>query len=197
MFSHEKNISRSLGVTLAELMITIAIVAIVTAIAIPNFTQIIRKNRLTTHINELIVFLTFARTEAIKRNEAITIRTTGAEWESGWIVFRDLDGDGNGIAQGDLNDTVLRVHEALPNNFTLRSTGINRVTYRSSGISGNGSFVLCDNSDGNNIPEANTSRLIIINIVGRVRMGADSNGNGIQEKFGGNDITSCITSPFD
>ncbi len=183
------------GFTLVELLITIAIASMVATIGMPSFTQTIRNSRLTTNANELVTSLSFARSEAVKRNQTITIRRAGTEWESGWTVFVDLDGDGNGIPEGDTTDTVLRVYAGLPDNYTLRSTGINRVTFQASGISGNGSFVLCENSDGNNIPEANTSKVVIINSVGRVRMGIDADDDGIPEKDGG-ELASCIISPF-
>lgn len=196
MLTNKEIISYSKGFTLIELLITIVIIAIVATIGIPSFTQTIRNSRLTTNINELVTSLNFARSEAVKRNQTITIRRSGAEWEAGWTVFVDLDGDGNGIPEGDATDTVLRSYGAMPNNFTLRATGINRVTYQASGISGNGSFVLCENSDGNNVPEANTSRLVIINNVGRIQMGTDNDNDGIPEKNDGTEITSCTVSPF-
>jgi len=198
MLTHKKNISYRKGFTLIELLVTIVIVAIVATIGIPSFIQTIRSSRLTTNINELVTSLNFARSEAVKRNQAITIRKSGAEWESGWTIFVDLDNDGDGIPEGDVNDTLLRSYGPMPNNFTLRTTPVytNRITFQASGISANGSFVLCENSDGNNVPEANTSRLVIINTVGRVQMGIDSNNNGIPEKNDGTEITSCTVSPF-
>lgn len=185
------------GFTLIELLVTIAIVAILATVGIPSFNQTIRSNRLSTNINELVGSLNFARSEAVKRNQTITIRKAGTEWESGWSVFVDVDGDGDGIPEGDATDTVLRVYGAMPNNYTLRGTTpafTNRITYQASGISANGSFVLCDNSDGNNVPEANTSRVVVINSVGRVRIGGDTDNDGIPET--GSEITSCTVSPF-
>ena len=191
------------GFTLIELMITIALAGILAAIGLPSFTDTISRSRLTTNINELVASMNFARSEAVKQNRSITVRKSGTEWEEGWTIFVDMNGDGVYDADGVDNtlgtaddETELRIHEALPSHFTLRSTGINRVTYRASGQSGNGSFVLCDNKDGNNAPEAWTSRLMIINAVGRVRMGADNDNDGIPEKNDGTEITSCITSPF-
>lgn len=180
------------GFTLLELMVTIAIAGILIVVAVPSFSQTIRNSRLTTNINRLVASLNFARSEAIKRNHAVSVRKNGTYWESGWFIFADING--NGVQNAD--DTLLREYDPMPINFTLRATGINRVTYRASGLSGNSSFVLCDNSDGNNIPESNTSKLMIINTVGRVRMGADNDKNGIQEKFDGTEIISCTISPF-
>ncbi len=183
------------GFTLIELMVTIAVAGILMGIGIPSFSQLITSNRLTTNINELVTSLTFARSEAIKRGQPVTLLKTGAEWESGWTVFTDLNG--NGVLDNGDNDILLKNYAALPSNYTLRSTPgyANSLTYQATGISQNGSFVLCDNTDGNNAPEANTAKVAIINSVGRVRMGMDTDNDGIPEKDGG-EISSCTTSPF-
>ncbi len=89
--------AHSSGFTLIELMITIIIAAILFSIAIPSFTDTIAANRLTTSANELVTALNLARSEAIKRGMQVTIRNKGAatQWESGWDVFVDIDGNGN------------------------------------------------------------------------------------------------------
>lgn len=186
--------AKSSGFTLIELMITIAIAGILLAIGIPSFKSTLSSNRLTSYANEFVTALNLARSEAIKRGQPVSIRKSGPNWESGWRLFTDANGDGDGE---DAGDTLLREESTgLPSTFTLRGTYADRITYQSSGMSANGSFVICDNGDGNNVPEANTSRLIIINTVGRVRMGTtDIDGDGIPEKEDG-EITSCTVSPF-
>ncbi len=180
-----------------ELMVTIAIAGILLGVAIPSFTFIISSNRLTTCANELVTALNLARSEAIKRGQPVTIKRisdTSGDWRSGWTIFTDLDGDGTlDVAN---SDTLLRTYAALPPSFTLRGTYVNRITYQASGISANGSFVICDNSDNNNIPEANTSKLITVNSIGRPHIGIDIDKDGIPEKDDGTEINSCINSPF-
>jgi type IV fimbrial biogenesis protein FimT len=206
MMGYRKHRCCSKAFTLLELMMTVALAAVLMVMAVPSFTWAIRSNRLTAAANELVTALNLARSEAVKRNRPVTIRKSGTQWEDGWNIFIDPDGDGqrdddmdgDGDVQNDDKAlALLRVYAALPGNFTLRSTPsfVNRVTYQASGTSGNGTFVLCDNSDGNNLPEPNTARVAIINTVGRVRMGPDSDGDGIPEKAGG-EITSCAVSPF-
>lgn len=185
----------ALGFTLVELMIVLAIAGIVMTVGIPSFSQSITNSRLTTNINELVTSLNLARSEAVKRNQPVTIRKISTEWESGWSIFTDADGDG----VQEAGDTLLKTYGAMPDDYTLRGTTpgfTNRITFKASGLSGNGSFVLCDNSDSNNVPEANTSKLVIVNTVGRVRMGVDVDSNGVPEKADGSEITSCTVSPF-
>lgn len=192
------------GFTLFELMITIAIAGILVGVAIPSFTFIITSNRLTAYANELVTALNLARNEAVKRGMSVTVRKVddnsstnkgaGANWEDGWDVFTDADSDGNFEA----GDVLIRTYDPLKFSYTLRGNNFsNFIRFTSSGQSNtNGSFVICDNSDGNDVPEANTSRLIIVNSVGRGRMGLDSNNDGIPNTdttaTAASNITSCI-----
>ena len=192
----------SSGFTLTELMITLAIAGTLIGIAIPSFTSIISSNRLTAYANELVTALSLARSEAIKQGLSVTVRKVddnsstnkgaGANWEDGWDVFTDADSDGNFEA----GDVLIRTYAPLMPSYTLRSNSFsNFIRFTSSGESnGNGRFVICDNSDGNDIPEANTSKLILVNSIGRVRMGLDSDNDGIPNTntTASSNITSCI-----
>jgi type IV fimbrial biogenesis protein FimT len=190
----------SSGYTLMELMVTIAIAGILLGVAIPSFTSIISSNRLTTYANELVAALNLARSEAIKRGQQVVVRKTGTDWEDGWQVFVDIDRSTPARENVlDASDIVLRVYSKLPDSYTLRGNNnfTNFIRYQPDGSSNNiGSFVLCNNRDGNNIPEANTSKLLTINSTGRVHIGIDSDNDGIPEKDDGSEIISCTISPF-
>jgi type IV fimbrial biogenesis protein FimT len=191
---------RSSGYTLMELMVTVSIAGILLGVAIPSFTPIIYSNRLTAYANELVTALNLARSEAVKRGVSVTVRKvdtnsctkTGANWKDGWDVFIDINNDGN----CDTGDVLIRTYAPLQSSYTLQGNNFsNYIRYTSSGQSNtNGSFVICDNSDGYNVPEANTSRLIIVNTVGRVRMGLDANNDGIPNTNTTATATSNITS---
>jgi len=168
------------------------------AMAIPSFNNVIRNNRLTTYANELVTSLNLARSEAVKRAVSVSVRKiggTGTYWNtSGWNVF--VDNNANGTL--DTGEEILRTYDKLPSSYTLAGNNnfVNFIRYQPDGTSNNiGSFAVCDNSDGDNLPQAYTSRLIIVNPMGRVRMALDINPkDGIPEKDDKSALTSC-TSP--
>lgn len=197
------------GFTLLELVVAVSITGILMGLAIPSLTNVIRNNRLTSYSNELVTSFNLARSEAVKRGISISVRkispgdtlpanfptctATGTVYWStcGWRVFVDNNNSGT----FDTGDVDIRAYPALPKNFTLAGINnfVNFIRYKPDGSSNTfGSFVVCDNSDGNNLPEAYTSRLIIIRQQGRIRMGKDSNGDGIPEDDSQTAITSCI-----
>jgi type IV fimbrial biogenesis protein FimT len=83
--------------TLIELMVTVSILAIVMALAIPSFKSSVANNRSVGAGSELVTALNFARTEAIRRGAYVSIcaSSDGAaclaadNWKKGWLVFVD------------------------------------------------------------------------------------------------------------
>lgn len=92
----------SRGLTLIELMMVIAIAAILLAVAAPSFQQALNSNRLGSAANELASAINLARAEAVRHNRrAVLCRSTdgsacnsGASTWGGWIVFVDSNADG-------------------------------------------------------------------------------------------------------
>jgi type IV fimbrial biogenesis protein FimT len=160
---------KSSGFTLLELMITVGIIGLVTAIAVPSMGAYVKSERLTSQINTLVSHLVYARSEAITKSQQTVVcissngtSCTGTDWASGWIVFGDTDSNGtvNNL------ETVLRVQQALSVN-TLTSNIGTSIVYDNRGFatSKTGTFSLCDDSEPANL------KSIQISITGRVRQG--------------------------
>jgi type IV fimbrial biogenesis protein FimT len=80
---------KSLGFTLMELMITLAIVAILVGIAVPNFKFQIEQARFTSTSNEIVTALNYARGEAVRRSRPVSVSRVGTTWQDGWTAFID------------------------------------------------------------------------------------------------------------
>ncbi len=148
--------SREAGFTLIELMVTLAVAAIMMTMAVPSFTAMTKNNRLTTQTNQLVTALNLARSEAINRRATINVVATdasssGNEWGKGWSVVI------NGGA-------TLKIFQSLEGDSTLDSTNsIATIQYQASGRANvTDTFTMCDDRSGE------TGRQISILTTGRV-----------------------------
>lgn len=179
----------SQGFTLVEMVITLAIAAIVLSMGVPGFQQLIRANRTVTEVNRLVTALSLARSEAVKRSATVAIcRATGSTcstavpWENGWVVFTD-----NVIQNGTIDidgvapdEQVLQVYEGMPQGYTLSPgpTFTNWIAFQPTGqMLGSGvplvadSFRACDDTQ-----VAAECRLIRVNLLGRANACKDDGG---------------------
>lgn len=116
------------GFTLLELMITVAIAAILLTVGVPSFRSVIQNNRAAIQTNDLLSALSLARSEAVKRGAAVSVCPSatqsacsgGTDWSVGWIVY--LEGT---------DPEVLRVWPAPAGIDTF--TGPSSVRYRGTG----------------------------------------------------------------
>ncbi len=112
------------GITLLELLVTVAVLGVLTALAAPSFVDVIKSQKIKNMGTDIQLALVKARSEAVKRNRDVTLSpVTASDWTSGWTI-PDPDNSGSNI-------------EVKGSVTGLTITGPASVVYQSSGrISG-------------------------------------------------------------
>ena len=154
---------RNRGVTLVELMIGMVVVGIMLMAAGPSFVNMIDRNRVATQVNDFLLAVNIARSEASRTGATVTLQAvgtnTGNEFGEGFCV---VAGPG-----GDCNGDLIRSFEPLSGGTTLDSldqSNIRTIQFSPLGSLANTNdqalrFDLCaNNTEG---------RRIIISLIGR------------------------------
>jgi type IV fimbrial biogenesis protein FimT len=84
---HARGRKRAGGFTLIELLVTMSVAAMLAAIAIPSFKTMAQGQRRVAEVNELVLALNYARSEAVKQDSTAGVSVTAnGSWQGGWSV---------------------------------------------------------------------------------------------------------------
>lgn len=171
------------GMTLVELMIAVAIAAILLAVAVPSFHDLIVKSQIETLQNNFANAVITARTEATSRGRTIKVCSANAaadacgansDWARGWLVIEDTAGATPLVVF--LNKSQFPV--ALT---TETGQAANAILFSSQGYNASNSrflFTTCDKQK-----TAKFARGVMVEFSGRSRVTSDVNGDGIHDKI--------------
>jgi len=165
--------NRNDGFTLLELIVTLAIAAILLSVGVPNFRGVIMDNRLVSQSNQFVTSVKMARSAAVRFQREATVCASdnfdaavpdcsaSTDWSNGWIVWVDKDRD----AATDANE-IISVFGPLNSASTLSSATATSLAFDARGFAttAGGDFTLCDSRT------AETGRLIRVNSVGRTNV---------------------------
>lgn len=168
------------GVTLLELMTALAVIGITAAAAAPAFTDLVKNQRITTAANELLTSLSLARSSAMttrvqsvvcpSANATSDAPACGGSWQGGWIVFSDINGDGD---PNPPRETIWEQHPALGGKVQIGAPGMiaQRVRFQPMGTARgfNGTFAICDDRSADTNQRRNM-REVVVAFAGRVRV---------------------------
>jgi type IV fimbrial biogenesis protein FimT len=124
------NLSR--GFTIIELMVTLGVVAILIAVAVPSFSSMVKGNRLSTQVNMVMADIHLARSESVKRGVRVIMCRSASpnittptcsgntqDWSTGYLVFTGEDGN-NTYQAG--TDTLIRRGQPAQDGVDLHTT---------------------------------------------------------------------------
>jgi type IV fimbrial biogenesis protein FimT len=143
------------GFTLIELMITLTVVTILLATAVPYLGNFTKNNRLVTQTNDFVIAVQLARSEAVKRgintiicpsSNQTSCSGNASDWQNGWLVFSDFNLNGS-LEPGasaplceETEDCLMRTGSGLSNNNTLTTTAT-MLRFLPTGMASNGGVV--------------------------------------------------------
>ena len=191
-------LARILGISQIELLITLLIVSLLSAFALPDLSRFWQRQQSDVYIQTLQRAIAMTRSTAITSREITSLcpyggSSCGDRWEDGLMIF--IDKNNNGIidnsddVSAENHETLAEVIDFVPNNSTINwraSGGKNYLRYSPTGIARQfGRFHLCD-KNGN----MSLARSLVVNRQGKTRVYRDRDGDNIVEDVNG-DTPDC------
>lgn len=137
--------ARQRGFTLVELLVTVAVLVVLVALGAPQLRTLLLKRTVSSQAESLSSGLRFARSEAIKRGQFVTmcassnpeaatptcLANNASDWSSGWIIFVDHAAN---LRQFDSGEVLLKVQPPFTNSGGMNNNNVAAVVFSANGV---------------------------------------------------------------
>lgn len=167
-------VRRPHGLTAVELLTVLAIVALLSGLAMPAMRDMIRNYQLNAAVADLFGAIDLARAQAIARGsrvQLVPLEAGGANWSEGWVVFADSDGD----RRPGPSEEVIASHGPVAGGIVITFSFTSNklpyyIAYNSSGRSCSDASSLTARWGTISLHHGGQIRRIRINMLGRARV---------------------------
>ena len=162
------------GATLIELLVVLTLAAILAGVAMPAFHDMLRRQRLRTATNDLLAAIDLTRSQAIARGAKVLmapLEPGGADWQPGWAVFVDQ----NGNRRPDAGEPLIYRHGPIADGIIVASkfssgAAPTYLAYNAAGRACSAANSLTARWGTLSLTQGEEVRNIKINMLGRVRV---------------------------
>lgn len=184
--NYRREISKQTGLTLLEMLVAVAVLAIILTTVAPGIQNILIKNRITADLNNLSAVAQRARFTAVDEQTNVVLCPTANytactnNWRDAKMVFIDV----NGNSTRDNNEELIVASDPLNAANTVYGISGSLVFNEQGGIDNAATITLCPNDDDTDYASA-----LLLSLYGRISVAVDSDGDGTKEDLAGNDLT--------
>ncbi|RBP29201.1 type IV fimbrial biogenesis protein FimT [Marinobacter pelagius] len=176
------------GFTLVELLITLAIVAVIATITVPSMDNLIRQSNRHAAVSDMIGLINLARNTAIVEQQTVTLcpldenDECAHDWSGRITVFRDPESDKK---LSDDSEVIRVLDSRQGGEWTANTASRPYFRFMPNGTANYaiGNMIWCPADD-----DRTAATQLVVNWGGRVRTSRDRDGDGIGEDRHGNPI---------